>query len=64
MHGMGLLATRSLHNEEIVYDYRLDHGIDGYPSWYTPVEYPSDSFFGSSSATSPDSEDGKEDNAK
>ena len=35
MHGFGLLASRDLCNEEILYDYRLSPGADHkYPDWY------------------------------
>ena len=35
MHGLGLVASRDLCNEELFYDYRLSPGSEGkYPSWF------------------------------
>ena len=36
MHGMCLIATRDICNEELFYDYRL--ATSQYPSWYHKVE--------------------------
>jgi len=40
MYGMGLLASRDVCNEELIYDYRLSPGsssssLSSYPDWYT-----------------------------
>lgn len=39
MHGMALITSRDVENEELVYDYRLSPGEhQNYPDWYTVVD--------------------------
>jgi len=38
LHGIGLMASRDVCNEELFYDYRLSPGQGEYPDWYTIVD--------------------------
>jgi hypothetical protein len=38
MHGMGLLASRDICDEELFYDYRLSPTKDNYPPWYSIID--------------------------
>lgn len=38
LHGMGLLASRDVYDEELFYDYRLSPTQQDYPPWYSIVD--------------------------
>lgn len=40
MHGMCLLASRDIKDEEVYYDYRLPEKPDNWPDWYMPIAQP------------------------